>query len=90
MVARCPRLVLLLALIFLLPACHSVSVGADNRYGYSRGAATVNVPIDAVADGVKAPVRCPNVNVRKRRNAAPRLRRRRVSGPGLLDQGRPV
>ena len=51
---QCATLLSLLPFLLSAAACSNVSVGADNRYGYSRGVATVNVPIDAVADEVKA------------------------------------
>ena len=47
------------ALLLLLPlsvlsACNSVSVGADNKYGQTRGVGMVGVPIETVTDQVKA------------------------------------
>ncbi len=44
----------LLAILLSSTACSNVGVNADNRYGYPRGTAVVKVPIDSVADGVKA------------------------------------
>ncbi|HZC80848.1 MAG TPA: thermonuclease family protein [Nitrospiraceae bacterium] len=44
----------LLAFLISSTACSNVGVGADNRYGYSRGEAVVKVPIESVADGLKA------------------------------------
>src|SRR6266568_2831172 len=38
----------------VLPACSSVSVGADNKYGQTRGVGMVGVPIETVTDQVKA------------------------------------
>lgn len=43
---------LLLPALLALSGCNSVSVGADNRYGYTRGSAVVNIPIDAISDHV--------------------------------------
>ena len=45
---------LVLLPLSVLPACNSVSVGADNKYGQTRGVGMVGVPIDTVADQVKA------------------------------------
>ena len=54
MLARCLNLLLPLALSLLLSACNSVSVGADNKYGQTRGVGMVGVPIETVTDQVKA------------------------------------
>src|SRR5436189_24155 len=54
MLTRCLSLLLPVSLSFLLPACGSVSVGADNKYGQTRAVGMVGVPIDTVADQVKA------------------------------------
>jgi micrococcal nuclease len=45
---------LLLLPLSVLPACSSVSVGADNKYGQTRGVGMVGVPIETVTDQVKA------------------------------------
>jgi len=49
------RLAFILAAL-TVSACSNVGVGADNRYGYTRGVATVGVPIDSIADGIQAVV----------------------------------
>jgi micrococcal nuclease len=54
MLTRCFRLLLTVILSFLLPACSNVSVGADNKYGQTRGVGMVGVPIERVTDQVKA------------------------------------
>src|SRR5439155_5287662 len=54
MLTRCLSLLLPVILSFMLPACSNVSIGADNKYGQTRGAGMVGVPIDTVADQVKA------------------------------------
>ena len=45
---------LLLLPLSILSACNSVSVGADNKYGQTRGVGMVGVPIETVTDQVKA------------------------------------
>jgi len=45
---------LLLLPLSVLPACNSVSVGADNKYGQTRAGGMVGVPIDTVTGQVKA------------------------------------
>src|SRR5207249_5174340 len=54
MLTRCLSLLLPVILSFLIPACNSVSVGADNKYGQTRGVGMVGVPIETVTDQVKA------------------------------------
>jgi len=54
MLTRCLSVLLPVILSFLLPACSSVSVGADNKYGQTRGVGMVGVPIETVTDQVKA------------------------------------
>jgi len=54
MLTRCLSLLLPVILSFLIPACSSVSVRADNKYGQTRGVGMVGVPIETVTDQVKA------------------------------------
>ena len=54
MLTRCLSLLLTVILSFLIPACSNVSVGADNKYGQTRGVGMVGVPIETVTDQVKA------------------------------------
>ena len=47
--------ILLVSALLALLSCQNINVGADNRYGYSRGAAVVTVPLETTdAAGVKS------------------------------------